>query len=124
MFYNYNTIAPPPKRKFNSLSDTEIIEIKFGGKTFKAYQVVYGYDVVKASWSGMILTNLPVKELKKSAAGRTNELSIKAQNHKGLWKLVLPQTNLSQLDYNLVWFTNPTSETVHILKKPSEVGRW
>ena len=81
--------TPPPQIKFNSIQESEIIELKFKDIRFKAYQIVYGYDVKRAEWVGLITTNMSVKDLNKKAGTWTAELYIKARNHKGLWELKL-----------------------------------
>jgi|TARA_Y100000310_G_scaffold149396_2_gene148736 hypothetical protein len=113
-----------PKRKYASISESEIKEVRFGKYTFKVSQFVHAYHVEEQNRTGFMLTSTSVRDLAKKVGKWSATLYVKVRNSKGLWEIKMPNTQLKQLEDDVIWFVHHGVSTITILKKPSISDSW
>jgi len=113
-----------PKRKYSSVFESEIEEIKFGKFKFRVFQFVHAYDVERQNRSGFMLTNIDARELARQAGAWRATLYIRVKNSRGTWELSLPNTHLKQLEDDVTWFRHDGISVTKILKKVGNNSSW
>jgi hypothetical protein len=107
-----------PKKRFRTVTDKNVHEVKFGNFAIKTVQVCQAYDSKRKYHSGFLLTPITEKEIRKGAgkSGRGN-LYIKGWDRsKGLWEITFPDTRLKQIEEDLIWFHSNGTSGFKVLK--------
>jgi len=107
-----------PKKRFKTVTDKNVHEVKFEKFNIKTSQVCQAYDSKKKYHSGFLLTPITEKEIRKSAQtmGR-GALYIKGwDRNKGLWEITYPDTRINQIEENVIWFHSDGTSSFTILK--------
>lgn len=115
-WYGYDTYSDGfrivPKKKFRLNSDKEIEKIEYERIAIKAVQFFHNYDTKLQKHTGLIITSTTEKELRKASKSSAGELYVEGQDKvRGSWEIVFPETNLKQLDKDVLWFSYEGTST-------------
>jgi hypothetical protein len=106
-----------PKKRFKTVTDKNVHEVKFKKFNIKTLQVCQAYDSKRKYHSGFLLTPITEKEIRKATRPGRGDLYIKGWDRsKGLWEITFPETRLKQIEEDLIWFHSPVTSTFAILK--------
>ena len=106
-----------PKKRFKTVTDKNVHEVKFKKFNIKTLQVCQAYDSKRKYHSGFLLTPITEKEIRKTTRSGRGDLYIKGWDRsKGLWEVTFPDTRLKQIEEDLIWFHSPVTSTFAILK--------
>ena len=94
-----------PKKRFKTVTDKNVHEVKFKNFAIKTVQVCQSYDSKRKFHSGFLLTPIKEGEIRKGAGTGRGDLYIKGWSRSsGLWEITYPDTRLKQIEEDLIWF--------------------
>tara|TARA_R110002020_G_scaffold423456_1_gene632563 strand:+ start:889 stop:1284 length:396 start_codon:yes stop_codon:yes gene_type:complete len=107
-----------PKKRFKTITDKNVHAVEFEGFRFKTLQVCQSYDAKRKFHSGFLLTPFSLKEIRTETRtqGR-GSLYIKGwDRNRGLWEITYPDTQLKQLEEDMIWFRSNGASSFMVLK--------
>lgn len=108
MFPKYNPsygFVILPKKRFKTVTNKNVHEVKFKNFAIKTVQVCQAYDSDRKFHSGFLHTSIKESDIRKSAGSGRGDLYIKGWSRKdGLWEITYPDTRLKQIEEEVIWF--------------------
>ncbi len=112
-----------PKKRFKTVTDKNVHEVKFKNFAIKTVQVCQSYDSKRKFHSGFLLTPIKESEIRRGAGRGRGDLYIKGWDRSsGLWEITYPDTRLSQIEEDLIWFHSDVVSGFNILKPIAKSG--
>ena len=117
--------TPAPLFKYRMIFEDEIKLVNWNGHDIRTRQVVLGYDTARKTRTGMLVTEVKLRDLQRRARnlGRGN-LYIRANTDDyGEWETTLMDVRLSQVDDSVLWFHTDKAGSLNVLKKAKRAKR-